>query len=255
MKTINGLLAIAAIAALAAGAMIPTVNAQTGQDQDMSRQMQLAMDQTDFIERSIGELTISHLWSEIVMVPAGGSERITVLCGEDAVTTGGGFKLGSSDLKVTSNNPFATTTGIVGWSITVINTNASMPLPAAVDAICLSEGSSSTEAPDDDAPETSNDDDERVQTDEEESGTEVVITADGDWSGAIGDSEFRMNSVDGSGDDSIPITCESDGFYSVSIQKMEEDGELTVAVVQDGDVLKESSTTADYGVVTLSGEC
>jgi hypothetical protein len=72
----------------------------------------------------------------------------------------------------------------------------------------------------------------------------MSFTLDGDWSGAIQDSEYKMHAVDGSGDKSFLITCEGGGIYSVSFQKMEEGGGLTVAVVQGGDVLKQSSTTA-----------
>jgi hypothetical protein len=252
MKTINGVLTIAAISTLAAGAVI-AVNAQT----DLARQMQLAMNQTDFIERSINGLTVSHKWSKVVMVPAGESERITVFCGsEGSVPTSGGFRLGSGDLQVISSHSFAASTGLLGWAITVNNTNTSASLPAAVDVICLSEGGSSATTLDDDDRVQSDDDDEPARsTDGGDSGTEVIITADGDWSGAIQDSDFNMRSVDGSGDESFSIRCDSGGIYSVSFQKMEESGELTVAVVQDGDVLKESSTTADYGVVSVAGEC
>lgn len=83
----------------------------------------------------------------------------------------------------------------------------------------------------------------------------VEITADGDWSGAFSDSDFTSSTVDGSGDDSISIECEEDGIYSVVVQKLEESGTLNVAVVKDGNVLKEASTSADYGVVSVSGEC
>jgi hypothetical protein len=83
--------------------------------------------------------------------------------------------------------------------------------------------------------------------------------ADGAWSGSIMDSEFRSYSIEGYGDETIPITCNEGqyglGTYSLAIQKMEESGTLSVAVVQDGQVLKETSTSAAYGVVSLAGEC
>jgi hypothetical protein len=80
-----------------------------------------------------------------------------------------------------------------------------------------------------------------------------------EWSGSIMDSELRLYSIDGRGDEIIPITCEERrygfGSYSVTFQKMDEDGTLSIAVVQDGQFLKQVSTSAAYGVVSLTGEC
>jgi hypothetical protein len=83
--------------------------------------------------------------------------------------------------------------------------------------------------------------------------------ADGAWSGSIMDNEFRSYSVEDYGDETIPITCNEGQYglstYSLAIQKMEESRTLSVAVVQDGQVLKETSASAAYGVVSLAGEC
>ena len=103
---------------------------------------------------------------------------------------------------------------------------------------------------------------EALETIPQAEGTFVVIeTHRGlqNWSGSIMDSEFTMASRDGRGDETIPITCNEGaynlGMYSLTIQKMEESGTLSVAVVQDGQVLKKTSTSAAYGVVSLAGEC
>jgi hypothetical protein len=45
------------------------------------------------------------------------------------------------------------------------------------------------------------------------------------------------------------------GIYSLSIQNDSGGGHLTVAVIQDGELLKGDSTTAGYGVVSFAGEC
>lgn len=91
------------------------------------------------------------------------------------------------------------------------------------------------------------------------SGTVIHINTNGPWSGSIMDSEFRSYSVEDYGDETIPITYNEGqyglGTYSLAIQKMEESGTLSVAVVQDGQVLKETSTSAAHGVVSLAGEC
>lgn len=91
------------------------------------------------------------------------------------------------------------------------------------------------------------------------SGTVIHINTNGPWSGSIMDNEFRSYSVEDYGDETIPITCNEGQYglstYSLAIQKMEESRTLSVAVVQDGQVLKETSTSAAYGVVSLAGEC
>jgi hypothetical protein len=226
MKTI---LAIAAISALAVGGVI-AASAQTG------------------FSKTIGNVQLSSNWSQITMVPAGSSKNITALCDTGAYPTGGGYSLGSHDLQVTGSHAYAAPNGTAGWLVSVTNNNATAPLPANVDVLCLSEVSATSTTPEDDVPVPSN-------NEQESSRTKVVITADGDWSGAIQDSEFKTHSVDGSGDKSFPITCESGGIYSVSFQKVEERGDLTVKIVQGGDVLKQSSTTSGFGVVSIAGTC
>jgi hypothetical protein len=91
------------------------------------------------------------------------------------------------------------------------------------------------------------------------SGTVIHINTNGPWSGSIMDSEFRSYSVEDYWDETIPMTYNEGQYglstYSLAIQKMEESRTLSVAVVQDGQVLKETSTSAAYGVVSLAGEC
>jgi hypothetical protein len=98
----------------------------------------------------------------------------------------------------------------------------------------------------------------------QQQGTFVVIeTHRGlqDWQGSIMDSDMTMVSHQGRGDMILPIKCESGGAVAglgtvaATIQKMEEDGTLIVAIVQDGQVLKQASTSAAYGVVSIVGEC
>jgi hypothetical protein len=103
---------------------------------------------------------------------------------------------------------------------------------------------------------------EVLETIPQQQGTFVVIETHRslqDWSGSIMDSDMTMTSREGRGDEVIPITCEERsaglGSYSLTIQKMEEEGTLIVAVVQDGKVLKQAQTSADFGVVSLAGNC
>jgi hypothetical protein len=103
---------------------------------------------------------------------------------------------------------------------------------------------------------------EALETIPQQQGTFVVIeTHRGlqEWSGSIGGSDFTVSTQEGRGDEIIPVTCEAGqfglGIYSVVLQKMEEEGTLIVAVVQDGQVLKQASTSADFGVVSVAGNC
>jgi hypothetical protein len=48
---------------------------------------------------------------------------------------------------------------------------------------------------------------------------ELVIKSDGGWSATIKDGEFRSHSIDGFGNRSMPITCDSGGMYSLVVRK------------------------------------
>jgi hypothetical protein len=85
---------------------------------------------------------------------------------------------------------------------------------------------------------------------------EVVIKSDGGWSATIKDGESRSYSVDGFGDRSIPIACNSGGMYSVVVQKSGgTSGTLIVEVVKSGSVSQKSSTSSANGVISVSGTC
>lgn len=84
---------------------------------------------------------------------------------------------------------------------------------------------------------------------------EVKIIHDGSWSGSVGytaDGGTQQESYSGTGDGSIEFSGEVDQI-SASIQK---DGagnsELTVQILEDGQVVAEGNTRAEYGVVSVS---
>ena len=81
------------------------------------------------------------------------------------------------------------------------------------------------------------------------------IDSEGSWSGSILDTGFDSATKEGSGSNTIAFACTSGGIYSLVFQKQQEGGSLTVKVVKQGNVLDEGSTTAAYGLVTLSGHC
>ena len=88
---------------------------------------------------------------------------------------------------------------------------------------------------------------------------EVVIKSDGGWSADIKDNESRSHLVDGFGDRTIPLTCNSDGTYSLTVQRSDGgSGTLNVEVVTDGtdgSSSQRSSTTSANGIISLSGTC
>jgi hypothetical protein len=85
---------------------------------------------------------------------------------------------------------------------------------------------------------------------------EVVIKSDGGWSATIKDGESRSYSVDGFGDRSIPIACNSGGMYSLVVQKSGgTSGTLIVEVVKSGSVSQKSSSSSANAVVSVSGTC
>lgn len=87
----------------------------------------------------------------------------------------------------------------------------------------------------------------------------VKVESNTGWLGSIMDSGFDSATQQGQGNANIPIECDSGifvaGIYSLFIQKQGEGGMLTISVVKDGTVLDTATTSAAYGVVTLTGNC
>ena len=86
---------------------------------------------------------------------------------------------------------------------------------------------------------------------------QVVIKSDGGWSANIKDSQSESHIVEGSGDRTIPITCNSDGKYSLTVQKSGiGSGTLNVQVVaSESHSLQKSTTTSSNGIISLTGSC
>ena len=86
---------------------------------------------------------------------------------------------------------------------------------------------------------------------------QVVIKSDSGWSANIKDSQSESHIVEGSGDRIIPITCSSDGKYSLTVQKSGiGSGTLNVQVVaSEGHSLQRSTTTSSNGIISLTGSC
>jgi hypothetical protein len=89
---------------------------------------------------------------------------------------------------------------------------------------------------------------------------EVVIRSDSGWSADIRDSQSRSHVVEGFGDRTLPITCNNDSMYSLTVKKTDaESGALNVKVQTGGSSSSSSSqrstTTSSNGVISLSGTC
>lgn len=85
----------------------------------------------------------------------------------------------------------------------------------------------------------------------------LFINSDSGWSATILDSGGDSITQDGSGDSSIEFECKP-GFmsiYSLSVQKQTETGFLSIAIIQNGNILDRGETTAAYGIASLSGNC
>ena len=98
------------------------------------------------------------------------------------------------------------------------------------------------------SPKTNDSSDDTV---EQPKGVQVKIITDGSWSGSIGDAGSQ-STHDGSGEDTIDLP-DANSVVSAAIQKKSADSsELKVQILKDGKVLKEGSTTGEYGMVTVS---
>ncbi len=85
---------------------------------------------------------------------------------------------------------------------------------------------------------------------------EAVIKSNSGWSADIKDSQSRSHLVEGFGDRTIPITCNSDGMYSLTVQKSDEvAGTLNVEVVSEGSSSHRSTATSTNGAISVSGTC
>jgi hypothetical protein len=88
---------------------------------------------------------------------------------------------------------------------------------------------------------------------------EVVIKSDSGWSADIRDSQSRSHVVEGFGDRTLPITCNNDSTYSLTVKKTDAgSGALNVKVQTGGSSSsssQRSTTTSSNGAISLSGTC
>lgn len=85
-----------------------------------------------------------------------------------------------------------------------------------------------------------------------DSDIQIRVTCDGDWQGSVGVGSSQA-SYSGSGDKLINLDGDSSDIVAAVIQKQDSgDGKLKVEIIKDGKVVKDASTTSEYGVVSLA---
>jgi hypothetical protein len=83
----------------------------------------------------------------------------------------------------------------------------------------------------------------------------LVIHSDTSWSAVVQGSDFVQETVDGSGNRAIEVECEPNGIFSHVVQKGTVTGVIDVYMAQDGRIIKQGGTAAEYGVVSVAGNC
>lgn len=85
-----------------------------------------------------------------------------------------------------------------------------------------------------------------------ETGFEIKVSYDGDWSGTVG-TLGNSRSVDGSGTETFDVKKSNPDTVSVNAQKRDgSSGTLTVQIINNGNVVKESTTSAEYGMTQIT---
>lgn len=80
---------------------------------------------------------------------------------------------------------------------------------------------------------------------------EVQVNYDGEWQGSIS-AGGSSRSVQGSGSETIEVDGSPD-IISANAQKQDDgSGELTIQILEDGEVVEETSTSAEYGVAQVT---
>lgn len=98
---------------------------------------------------------------------------------------------------------------------------------------------------------TSSNSSQNTDTGSSYQGYQVRITTEGSWSGSVG--SINSATYDGKGNKVIDVENVEHDILTAVIQKSGgNSGELKVEILKDGNVIKEGSTTAAYGVVTVS---
>lgn len=113
---------------------------------------------------------------------------------------------------------------------------------------CTSSDTTSTD--DTSSNETSTDETSNSQSSNTNPNVVVKVTSDDSWSGSIYD-DSGSRSVEGTGNKEFDLGS-NPGIVSVTFQKSGSSGSLTVEIIKNGEIVKSQTTTAEYGVVSVS---
>ncbi len=87
----------------------------------------------------------------------------------------------------------------------------------------------------------------------------LLIFSDTIWSGALQASGFDYTAITGQHYRTIIFECETSilrgGIFAAKVQKTTEDGYLTIVAIQNQRILAQGSTEAQFGEVTINGNC
>lgn len=86
-------------------------------------------------------------------------------------------------------------------------------------------------------------------------GVAVRVVYSGAWSGSLSTDSGMSRSIDGEGTGVIPIDEDDIDLVSANAQKQDQSSEeLTIQILHNGDVVGETSTTAEFGVAQVTAE-
>jgi len=87
----------------------------------------------------------------------------------------------------------------------------------------------------------------------------LLIYSDTRWSGAFQSSSFDFTEIAGQSDKSFIFGCESSfgrqGVFGAKIEKLTQDGYLTIVAIQNQKIISQGSAPEQYGEVLINGNC
>lgn len=101
--------------------------------------------------------------------------------------------------------------------------------------------------------ETTIQSDSETETSTAEAAYTVRVSFDGEWKGSIS-AGGSSKSIEGTGSENFTVTGDPFVVAANAQKQSDGDGELTVQILQDGEVVGEESTTASYGVAQVTSE-
>jgi hypothetical protein len=85
------------------------------------------------------------------------------------------------------------------------------------------------------------------------------VFSDTQWSGALQSSSFDFTEISDRGDSSIIFDCTSslgrEGVFGAKIEKATQDGNLTLVVIQNQQIMAQNTTDEPFGDVLINGSC